>query len=236
LQEVQGQLARTPNSSADYFLLGQVELRNQDAVKAEAALKKAVDLDKKNSGAALVLGQVEMSHGETQQAIDSYKHAIDADPRDIRLYVALGGVQESQGNWQQAEDSYQKALQVQPNYAVAANNLAYLMLNHGGNPNVALTLAQTARRGLPDVPNSADTLGWAYYNQGVYSAAIDLLQQAVKGDPKNASYYYHLGMAYEKQSNYSLAKKQFESALAVNPNFAQAGEIKKMLAESPQRN
>jgi hypothetical protein len=30
--------------------------------------------------------------------------------------------------------------------AVAANNLAYLMLEHDGNVNVALTLAQTARR------------------------------------------------------------------------------------------
>jgi hypothetical protein len=31
---------------------------------------------------------------------------------------------------------------------------------------VALTLAQTARQGMPNSPGSADTLAWAYYSQG----------------------------------------------------------------------
>jgi Tfp pilus assembly protein PilF len=115
---------------------------------------------------------------------------------------------------------------------VAANNLAYLMLMHNENPNVAFTLAQTARKGLPNLPNSADTLGWAYYSQGVYSAAADLLEEAIKADPKNPNYHYHLGMVYEKQANYPLAKKQFEDALQINPNYTQAAEIRKMLAES----
>ena len=182
--------------------------------------------------AYLLLGSIEVSRGLPQQAIDNYKQAIAANPQDVRLYVALGGVLEAQNNWQQAEDYYQKALQVQPDYPIAANNLAYLMLNHGGNVNVALTLAQTARKGLPDVANSADTLGWAYYNQGVYSAAIDALQQAIQEDPKNPNYYYHLGMAYAKQHNNTQAKKQFQSALAAQPQLPQASEAKKMLAES----
>ena len=106
---------------------------------------------------------------------------------------------------------------------VAANNLAYLMLSHGENPNVAFTLAQTARKGLPNLPNSADTLGWAYYNQGVYSAAIDLLAGSIKANPKNPNYHYHLGMAYQKQAKYALAKEGVQGALQINPNFSQAG-------------
>ena len=232
LRTVESQIAKVPDNSAFYLLLGQVELRSQDPAKAEAALQKAVDLNKKNVPAFLLLGNLEVSRGAPQKAIDIYKQAIAANPQDVRLYVSLGGVLEGQNNWKEAEDNYQKALQIQPDYAVAANNMAYLMLNHGGNPNVALTLAQTARKGLPDVSNSADTLGWAYYNQGVYSAAIDALQQAIKEDPKNPSFHYHLGMAYVQQKNFSLAKKEFESALEINPNFAQAGDAKKMLAES----
>jgi tetratricopeptide (TPR) repeat protein len=231
LRTVQAQIAKVPDSSSFYLLLGQVEVRAQDPGKAEAALQKAVDLDKRNVPAYLLLGSIEVSRGAPQQAIDLYKQALAANPQDVRLDVALGGVLENQ-NWQQAEEYYQKALQLQPDYAIAANNLAYLMLNHGGNPNVALTLAQTARKGLPNVSNSADTLGWAYYNQGVYSAAVDALQQAIKEDPKNPNYYYHLGMAYVKQQNYALAKKQFQAAIEIDPNFPQASDAKKMLAQS----
>src|SRR6202041_2325717 len=115
---------------------------------------------------------------------------------------------------------------------VAANNLAYLMLEHGGNVNVALTLAQTARKGMPNAPSSADTLGWAYYQQGAYSSAIDTLQEAVKEDPKDANFHYHLGMAYQKTNNPAMAKEQFEDRLRINPNYSQADDIRKALNQS----
>ena len=132
--------------------------------------------------------------------------------------------------------TYQQALQIQPDYAPAANNLAYLMLEHAGNVNVAISLAQTARKGLPDVPNSADTLGWAYYHQGVYPAAIDLFQEANTGDAKNAPYHCHLGLAYQKENNYAMAKKELGDALQINPNYGQADEIRKLLSQAPQHN
>jgi Flp pilus assembly protein TadD len=67
-------------------------------------------------------------------------------PNDAGFYIALGSTYESVGNWRQAETTYQKALTIQPDNALASNNLAYLMLEHGGSVNVALTLAQTAQR------------------------------------------------------------------------------------------
>ncbi len=51
--------------------------------------------------------------------------------------------------------------------------LASVMLQSGGNLDVALSLAQTARRGMPDSPNVADTLGWIYYQKGAYRSAVD---------------------------------------------------------------
>jgi tetratricopeptide (TPR) repeat protein len=225
-----------PDNSNFYLLLGQVQLRNQDAARSEEALQKAIDLDQNNVPAFLLLAGVQIARGSVDQAIDGYQRALVANSRDVRIYIALAGLLETRNEWQKAQELYQKALQVQPDYPVAANNLAYLMLNHGGNINVALSLAQTARRGLPDLPNSADTLGWAYYQQGVYNAAIDMLQQAVKGDPKNPTYHYHLGLAYQKANNYAMARKQLEYTLQISPTYSQAGEIKKLLAQSPQNN
>jgi tetratricopeptide (TPR) repeat protein len=231
LRRLQDQLARVPASSGLYTLLGQVEAQNQDAAKAEDAFQKAVDLNTNNTEALLLLANAEVARGAVDQAIATYKRGLQDNPREVRLYVALAHVLEGR-DWQQSEDFYQKALQVQPDYPVAANNLAYLMLEHDGNVNVALTLAQTGRRGMPNDPSTADTLGWAYYHQGAYNSAIDTLQQAVNENPKNPTFHYHLGLAYEKTNNYPMAKKQLEYTLQISPDYPEAGEIRKMLSQS----
>jgi tetratricopeptide (TPR) repeat protein len=229
LRLVQDQVALVPSSSNFYFLLGQIELRNQDQAKAEAALEKSVDLDKSNAAAVLLLGSIQVARGSVDRAIATYQNAIKNNPGDPRLYAGLGGAYEAHQDWQQAQDAYKKALEIQPDYSLAANNLAYVMLEHGGNVNIALSLAQTARKGLPNEAFSADTLGWAYYKQGVYNAAIETLQEAVTANPINPTYHYHLGLAYQKSKNVPMAKKEFAAALKLNPKPDQAEEIKKNL-------
>jgi len=39
-------------------------------------------------------------------------------------------------------------------------------------------------------------------------------------------------LAFQKEAKYTQAKEQFENTLAINPNYSQAGDIRKMLAES----
>jgi len=174
------QITRNPNSSGLYQLQAEVFLRTKQADQALSSLTRAVDLDNKNVGALALLAQLQAARGQPDQAITNYQRAIAVAPTDAGLYVALGSVYESIGNWQQAETTYQKALTIQPDNALAANNLAYLLLEHGGSPNAALSLAETARKGLPKLPNSADTLGWAYYNNGAYSVAAPLLKMPSK--------------------------------------------------------
>ena len=118
-------------------------------------------------------------------------------------------------------------MEIQPDYALAANNLAYVMLEHGGDINVAFSLAQAARKGLPNEAFSADTLGWAYYKQGSYNAAIGALQEAVKASPENSTYHYHLGLAYQKSNNLPMAKKEFASALLLKPKSKPGGRDQK---------
>ncbi|HEV8058265.1 MAG TPA: tetratricopeptide repeat protein, partial [Gemmataceae bacterium] len=144
----------------------------------------------------------------------------------------LGSLEESQGNWQNAQQEYQKALAIQPNNPAAANNLAYIFLEHGGNADVALSLAQTARRAMPDNPNTADTLAWAYVDKGVFGLAIDLLQEATNASPANPTYHYHLGVAYQKNHDTGRARAQFERALQLNPPQSQQEEIRRALAEN----
>jgi tetratricopeptide (TPR) repeat protein len=115
---------------------------------------------------------------------------------------------------------YRKALAIDPDYSLANNNLAYLMLQHGGNVDVALSLAQTARLRMPEDPHVADTLAWAYCQKGAYATAIELLKQALQKAPDDATYHYHIGLAYDKADHKVQAREHFKRAVALNPSYA----------------
>lgn len=118
------------------------------------------------------LVQVQGARGEIDQAIATCQQAIQYLPSAPQLYSLLAQLYESKRDWTKAQEAYQKTLALKPGDPVAANNLANVMLQNGGNLDVAMSLAETARRGLPDSPNPADTLGWIYYQKGVYGSAI----------------------------------------------------------------
>ena len=110
------------------------------------------------------------------------------------------------------------------------------MMQSGGNVDMALSLARTARRGMPDSPNAADTLGWILYQKGAYQSAVDLFQEALKlGEkskaPDDATVHYHLGLAYEKTGKNDLARQHLERVLKINPNYSEAADVKKQLAQ-----
>lgn len=227
LRLIQAQIDRRPADVSLYVLLGETQLQNKQPDEAQEALARAVEIDKQNVNALVLLAQVEVAQGSTDQAISNYKRAIDVAPNMPQLQVALGGIYEKQGNWEAAQLVYQKALAIEPDNPFAANNLAYILLEHGGSVNVALTLAQTARRGLPNLANTADTLAWAYFHNGAFSVAAPLLEDAVKKDPGNSSYRYHLGLIYQNLNDSTRARAELEKAIRIDP--------KSPIAESARR-
>jgi Flp pilus assembly protein TadD len=130
----------------------------------------------------------------------------------------LGSLEEAKGDTSKAMDDYQKALKIDPNDGSAANNLAYLTVDTGGNVDVALSLAQTARRIMPDSPQTADTLAWVYYHKQNYGAARDLLESALRTSPDDPTMHYHLGMTYAALNDKSDAQTQLKKAVTLAPN------------------
>jgi tetratricopeptide (TPR) repeat protein len=89
---------------------------------------------------------------------------------------------------------------------------------------------------LPDSSDVADTLGWVYYQKGAYESAIGLLQEALKlrgksNIPEDPGIHYHLGLAYEKAGKPGLARQQLEQVLKLDPNYGNAPDVKKQLAQ-----
>src|SRR5208282_951164 len=214
------QLARYPKNVGFHILLGQLLMeQKKDLAGAEQEFKQATDLDPKNTEALVKLGMVQNLRGATDQALQTYLAGAKTNPREIAFYLLAGGIYENKQDWEHAQQQYKKVLEIQPENPLASNNLAYVMLQQGGNVDLAFTMAQTARRQLPDNANTADTLGWAFYHKHVYTSAITLFKEAVKKEPESALFNYHLGLAYAKNGQGALAKQQLDRVRRINPQF-----------------
>jgi cellulose synthase operon protein C len=228
IERVRQQIAKSPNNDSFYTLLGSLQADGRDWAAAEASLQKAVSLNQNDLAAFSLLSKVQVRQGSADKALTTAYKSIQDNPKSVVGYFLAGTLEEAR-NWEKAEKLYQQALQIEPNYPLAANNLAYGMLQHGENTDVALSLAQIARQRMPESPDAADTLAWAYYQKGIYGLAADLLQEALKKSPENAAVHYHLGMVYQKQNNTIDARKQLERALQIDPKAPNADEIRKAL-------
>ncbi len=152
-----------------------------------------------------------------------------SQPQSVEAQVRMGQIAELQGDWNAAENYYSKALQLAPTNVIAKNNLAWVYAEHGGNLDMALKLAQEAKAADPNDPNISDTLAWILVKKQIYGTAIQLLRDSVQEDPKNASYSYHLGVAYYGAGQKADAERSLESALKLQPDFANAADARHIL-------
>lgn len=232
VHRVQDQIGKAPNNDSLYALLGGLQVSNKDMVGAEVSLQKAVQINPKNLDAEILLSKIEMARGEPDASMATAYRSIAVNPTNPNAYFFAGTMEELRGQIQKAEEQYRKALKIEPNFAPAANNLAFVMLKNGENTDEALSLARIARQKMPDSASAADTLAWAYYQKRIYNLAAGLLQEALKKEPENATYHYHLGMVYEKQNNPAAARRHLQRALQINPNLPDASQIRKTLDQT----
>ena len=112
---------------------------------------------------------------------------------------------------------------------VAANNLAWLYAESGGNLDIALQLAQAAKRQMQNSSEVDDTLGWVYYKKQVSTLAIRSLKRAVDIDGRNPVHQYHLGMAYAADGQDKMARKTLQTALGLSKDFEGADEARRVM-------
>jgi Flp pilus assembly protein TadD len=223
------QIAKRPANSEFYDLLAEYQIEVKDLDHALATAQKAFQINANDGQAIMLIARIQVQRGQLASAIQVWEQWSNSHPGDAGVLAILGTLEEASGNQALAEQYYKKSLQIQPDQPVAANNLAYLMLDTGENVDKALTLAQTARRGMPNSPHTADTLAWAYYHKQTYAFARDLLEEALKTEAGNQTVQYHLGMVYLKLRNKADAENHLKKAISLSPDSAIAKDAKAAL-------
>lgn len=211
-------------AAAGYYAAG-------DAAKAEAVLLRALERDPKNQTAYSLLGRLYQQQNRRADARRQYEQLLTKNPRSVPAHMMLGILAEAEGRRDEAAQSYEKALSINPDAALAANNLAWIYVSTDRNLEQALSLAQTAKRLMPDDPGVNDTIGWIYVRKGMATLAIPPLERAVQAMPEEPIFNYHLGQAYLNAEQLGRARPLLAKAAASPVPFEGIEEAKKALAE-----
>jgi tetratricopeptide (TPR) repeat protein len=200
---------------------------------AEAAFRKAIELDPSEPSAYERLGRFFAAIGKPQKTIEIYEKALEVFPDNPKFHHYLGMLYEIGGDSDRAISRYEDAIRLDPDLAEAKNNLAYIYADRGQNLDRALDLAQDAKTLLPDNPSVSDTLGWVLYKRGVPAAAISYLKDAEAatkpGDASLGAVRHHLALAYE-------ANGDTEEAIAANErSLAALEEMKRQIETQLQK-
>jgi tetratricopeptide (TPR) repeat protein len=180
-------------------------------------------------GAYAALAQIYAKQGRLDAALVELETLVQRDPKSVAALTLSGMILESQGKASDAQARFERVMQVDGEAPVAANNLAWLYAEHGGNLDLALQLAQTAKRKLPDTAEVNDTLGYIYYKKNLPALAIPPLRASAEKDPSNAIYHYHLGLAYARAGENAQALQSLNRALSIAPNFDGAQDARTVL-------
>jgi tetratricopeptide (TPR) repeat protein len=128
----------------DWYRMG-CDLEPCDAVQAEHAYRRALELDPDHADARLNLGRLLHEGGQIPAAEAQYRRVLDVRPQDATAAFNLGVALEDMRRPQAAVDAYERALGSDPEYVDAHYNLARLW-ERMGDPQRALRHLQACRR------------------------------------------------------------------------------------------
>jgi tetratricopeptide (TPR) repeat protein len=167
-----------------HYLKSDVFSAEKNIESAEAELKKAIEIDENYLPAYSAYASILVARNQTDEAVAQYQKVVEKKP-SASIYTLIGILEEARNNSLEAEKNYRKALEILPDSPIAANNLAWLIAEAGGNLDEALTLSQATVKKSANNAGFYDTLGWVYFKKGLYSPAVEQFKKAVALDAKN---------------------------------------------------
>ena len=231
MNRISAALAKAPENPALLTLAARAHTAAGDTQRTEQLLRRSIEIDPGHLEAYSLLGDLYASQGGCPRHGPASSTILVKQPESVALNTIVAMLYETEGNKAEARKRYERVLQIDQNAAVAANNLAYIYAEDGGNLDIALQLAQVAKQKLPDSPYVADTLAWVYVKKDLATLAIPQLEQALTQMPDNAVLTYHLGMALVQSGSRTKGRKTLERALSLRLPPPAADEARRTIEQ-----
>ena len=187
-----------PDSRDLIRALARLYMVQKDFKNAEAQQRRILDANPNDLEVRADMGDLFQAAGDFPRAEKEFGEIVRRAPKLPLGYLKLSACFMAQKKWDRAIAELDRILQIHPNLSGVANDLAFLLADHGRDRkdfDRALTLARKAQSLNPENPSMFDTLGWVHYRLGDMKQAVEWLAKAQAGRPQNPVINYHLGMA-----------------------------------------
>jgi putative PEP-CTERM system TPR-repeat lipoprotein len=172
-------------------------------------------------GARKLLAALEMSRGHPLQAIELLEPVAQATPDDFEVQIMLGDALMRAGRTDQSAKVFEKAAQIAPTNSSAMSQLAMLRLL-AGQEDAALEHLESALSRDPGASRVAVMLSLAQLKRGQNEKANETARRVAEREPKNPVPYNLIAGGYSKLKRFDDARRNFESAIAADPNYRPA--------------
>lgn len=215
-----------PKEAVGYVLEGDINVSQKNWDGAATAYR--VGLRQVNATElAIKLHSVLWGAGKVVEA-DKLSSTWQKDnPKDAAFIFYLGDRAIARKDYSDAEKNYAAVIKVQPNNAIAYNNLAWVSakLNKAG----AIAFAEKANMLLANQPAFMDTLAVLLSEKGEYGKAVELQSKAVALQPKNALFKLNMAKIHINGGRKDLARKELTELNKQGEKFPAQAEVDSLL-------
>jgi serine/threonine-protein kinase len=213
-----------PDNPAVAFFLGFNLLGQHKYPAAEAACRKALDLNPDLAEAYCNLGAALNGQGRPAEAETACRKALDLNPDLVEAYCNLGNALCRQGKHAAAEAAGRRAIDLRPDLAEPYYSVG-IALEGQGNQGAAAAAYREAIRRKPDFPQAYNNLGNALQAQQRPGEAEAAYRKALDLNPDCALAYYNLANLLNHRERFGDAEAACRKALDLRPEFAEAYSI-----------
>jgi serine/threonine protein kinase/Flp pilus assembly protein TadD len=219
-----GALAVRPQSPGTYMMLGRALAKTNAFDEAEAAYRKAVELEPEYASAHIGVGWVLHERGNLVGAEAAYRTAARLEPGLAMAHYNVGNVLRDQHRLSEAITELSKATEIQPRFADAWDSMGLALKEQGKLLDAEKAHRKAIETHADDVGayRAYANLGAALGRQGRQPEAVESFRTAIKLQPNQAQAYYGLGLALGEQGQKREAIPYFRKAVDLNPKYFEA--------------
>jgi tetratricopeptide (TPR) repeat protein len=141
---------------------------------------------------------------------------------EVAIHLFKGITYDSKGMLDESIGEYEKAVALNPNYAMAHNNLG-VAYYYKGMLDEAIAEYEKAIAINPNHANAHSNLGLAYAKgKRMFDEAIAECKKAIAINPNHANAHSNLGLAYVGKKMLDEGIAEYRKAIAIDPNLAVA--------------
>lgn len=214
--------------------LGETYLAAEQFPEAEAEFREALRIND-YPGTYYRLSFALEKQKRNAEAEQVLSDGVKKSPRDVNLRVMFGSFLNQHDKTTEAEAQYDEALKLDPNNALALNNLGYSLVDRGVRLEEALKMIQRAVDASPNNGAFVDSLGWAYFKLGKLDEAEKYLTQAARLYVGSATVQEHLGDVYDRLGKKEMARTTWQKALFFSTDGKQSERLRSKASAVDQK-